>query len=190
MYSRRFGAEELTFGVSGMLYRSNVLMYDHQSESLWSQILREAVTGPRVRTRMEVLPSTLTRWDKWNEKHPQTLVLTTETGYRRDYSQDPYEDYYQQRQGLFGFLKAGPGEEDKELVVGVDFKGTSRAYPLALVRQRGQLKDSVAGEILSFRYDEMDDHLRISDSQGRTIPHITTYWFVWKAFHPQTGRFE
>ncbi|PNU21509.1 hypothetical protein C2E25_01200 [Geothermobacter hydrogeniphilus] len=190
VYSRRIGDEELTFGVSGLLYRSNVLMYDHQSESLWSQILRHAVTGPRRGAKLDVLPSTLTRWDKWRAGHPRTLVLTTATGYDRDYSRDPYEDYYRRRSGLFGFLRAGPGEEDKELVVGIEKKGVSRAYPLSVVRQRGQLEDSVGGEKLSFRYDKSDDRLRITDSEGRTVPHVTTYWFVWKAFHPQTERFE
>ncbi|TYO98683.1 uncharacterized protein DUF3179 [Geothermobacter ehrlichii] len=189
MYSRRIGAEELTFGVSGLLYRSNVLMYDHQSESLWSQILSEAVTGPRLGSRLEVLPSTLTRWDKWRRQHPGTLVLTTATGYDRDYSRDPYEDYYRRRSGLFGFLSAGPGEEDKELVVGIELEGVSRAYPLDWLKRRGRLVDTSVPGTLTLNYDGATDQLQVRDRDGRPLPHLITYWFVWKAFHPRTERF-
>jgi len=188
VYSRQVGKEELTFGVSGMLYRSNVLMYDHQSESLWSQILREAVTGPRLGQRLDVLSSTLTRWGKWRARHPETLVLTTETGHLRDYSRDPYEDYYRQRSGVFGFLRAGPGEEDKELVVGVEVGGASRAYSLSQVKGLRRLRDPGPGGPLELDYRAEDDRLQVTDASGTPIPYIVTYWFVWKAFHPETRR--
>ncbi|NIQ92816.1 MAG: DUF3179 domain-containing protein, partial [Desulfuromonadales bacterium] len=76
MYSRTVDGKELTFGVSGMLYRANVLMYDHQTESLWLQVKRAAVTGPMTGTKLKVLPSSFTTWKKWLDKHPDTLVLT------------------------------------------------------------------------------------------------------------------
>jgi hypothetical protein len=88
MYSRRIENQTYRFGVSGLLYKSNVLMYDHQTESFWSQILQQAVTGPKTGTKLIHLPSTLATWGKWRQKHPKTYVLTPATGHVRDYSRD------------------------------------------------------------------------------------------------------
>ena len=79
---------ELTFGVSGRLYESNVLLYDHETESLWSQLKEESVTGPMIGTQLAAVPSVLTTWKQWQTHHPETLVLSMQTGHNRnnDYS--------------------------------------------------------------------------------------------------------
>ena len=84
MYSRQVDDRELSFGVSGLLYKANVLMYDRQTESLWSQVRREAVAGPLTGAKLKVLPSTLTTWKKWRRQHPNTAVLSPDTGHQRD----------------------------------------------------------------------------------------------------------
>ena len=85
MYARKVDAKTYTFGVSGLLYRSNVLMYDKQTESLWLQVKRRAVTGPMTGTKLFTFPSTITTWSKWRKKHPDTTVLSFDTGYNRNY---------------------------------------------------------------------------------------------------------
>jgi hypothetical protein len=67
-----------TFGVSGLLYQSDLLMYDHQSESLWSQIAMEAVAGPLTGTRLVPLFLEHTSWADWKAKHPTTVVLSSQ----------------------------------------------------------------------------------------------------------------
>ena len=109
-------------------------MYDHQTKSLWLQGRRRAVTGPMTGTKLKRLPSTVTSWKKWRTKHPQTEVLSLKTGYLRDYNNDPYEEYYESKTGMFSFLRPGPGARDKELVIGVEMGGKARAYSLAMVR--------------------------------------------------------
>jgi len=188
VYSRRIAGQTYRFGVSGLLYNSNVLMYDRQTESLWSQILRQAVTGPLAGTRLETLPSTMTTWKQWQKKYPQSEVLSLNTGYRRNYDRDPYEDYYRSRSGLFGFLKSGPGEEDKELVVGIEAGGEAVAYPLAQLRRVQRIETKLAGKELALRFRVEDD--RITATLGdEEVPHLVTYWFVWKSFYPETERF-
>jgi len=85
-----FGAsideERLHFGVSGLLYRDNLLMYDRASQSLWSQIRGEAVSGPRRGARLERLPIEHATWAEWKRRHPHTDVLSFRTGHRRDVS--------------------------------------------------------------------------------------------------------
>ncbi len=77
MYDRTVNNKELTFGVSGLLHENNVLFYDHQTESLWSQLKEAAVTGPLTGTHLTALPSVTTTWKAWRTQHPDTLVLST-----------------------------------------------------------------------------------------------------------------
>jgi len=71
------------FGVSGLLYNSDVLMYDRQTGSLWSQLMTQAVTGPMKGTRLQQLPLSNSSWVEWVERHPDTRVLSNDTGYSR-----------------------------------------------------------------------------------------------------------
>lgn len=189
MYSRQIDGKQLSFGVSGLLYKANVLMYDRQSESLWSQVRREAVAGTMTGTKLQVLPSTLTTWDKWHKKHPDTEVLSPDTGYQRDYRRDPYADYYESRRGMFSFFKSGPGEQEKELVAGVTLDAKAKAYPLELLRKKKTLTDTLSGRKLTLTIDPSTDQLAIRDDAGNEVPHITVYWFVWKGMYPETDRF-
>lgn len=84
-------------------------MYDNQTESLWLQVKRRAVAGPFTGAKLKRLPFTFTSWEKWRKRYPNTKVLSLETGHIRDYSNDPYEEYYESKKGLFSFLKPGPG---------------------------------------------------------------------------------
>jgi len=189
VYSRQINNVELTFGVSGLLYKSNVLMYDRQTESLWSQVLSQAVTGRMSGSQLKVLPSSLTTWEQWSRQHPGTVVLSMETGYNRDYSKDPYADYYQSRSGLFGVFRGlFAGHEGKEQVVGIILNGKPKAYSLESVRQQGETSDQHAGERIILRYDKITGTLTVSREQGETVPYISTYWFVWKQIYPKTQR--
>lgn len=188
MYAREVEGQALEFGVSGLLWHDNVLMYDRQSESLWSQVRREAVAGPRTGARLRVLPSTVTTWEKWRRRHPETRVLTTETGHRRDYDRDPYEAYYRSRRGLFSVFRGGPGEEAKELVAGVERAGVARAYPVARVRAAGTIEDRLGDSVIRIRFDPATDALRAVDQAGNPLEVLVTYWMVWKGIHPSAER--
>lgn len=173
-----------------MLYKANVLMYDRQTESLWSQVRREAVTGPMTDAKLKVLPSTLTTWQKWLKQHPQTEVLSMDTGYSRDYSRDPYADYYASRKGFFSFFKPGPGEEEKALVAGITLNGKARAYPLELLRQKKVLTDTLADTALTVTYAPESDQVRIRAAEGEEIMPLILYWFVWKGMYPESDIYE
>lgn len=186
MYSRNVSARELTFGVSGMLYKANVLMYDRQTDSLWSQVRREAVAGPLTGAELEILPSTLTTWNKWRKKHPNTEVLSIETGFNRDYSQDPYSDYYESQKGFFSFFTPEPGEKEKALVAGVILDGRAKAYPVKILRQQKIITDSLAGQQLTLSYKPETDQISIQkETEGELVP-LVLYWFVWKGMYPES----
>jgi hypothetical protein len=190
VYSRNISGKEFSFGVSGLLYKSNVLMYDHQTESLWSQVKGEAVTGVMTETPLRVLPSTLTTWSTWKKRFPETEVLSPETGYTRNYSRDPYEDYYKKKKGFFSFFKPGPGEEEKRLIAGVILKGISKAYPLDILRKKKMIKDRLGAHDIKLTFNPETDVLTIHDQDGNEIPYMVSYWFVWKGIHPTTKMFK
>ncbi len=96
-FDARVGGKVLTFGTSGLLYRSNKLLFDNETASLWSSITGEPVVGPLVtlNLRLSPLPVVTTTWGEWRTRHPDTLVLSIDTGYRRDYSEGAaYRAYF------------------------------------------------------------------------------------------------
>ena len=191
MYARKVAGKIHTFGVSGLLYRSNVLMYDHQTESLWLQVNRRAVTGTMTGTKLVTFPSTITTWKKWKKKHPDTTVLSFDTGHNRNYSRDPYESYYKERRGMFtSFFKAGPGEEEKEIVAGVEVDDSTKAYPVSIIRQRKNMTDTIGGKSITLTYDNSTESISVKSASGQEIEPIVVYWFVWKGIHPNSGLYK
>jgi hypothetical protein len=187
VYSREVDGELHTFGVSGRLYKSNVLLYDHQTESLWSQLMDKAVAGPLAGKELEKITSVRTTWRKWKEKNPQTLVLSPNTGYGRDYSRDPYEGYYR---SLGIWFPVGDVRRDlspKEMVLGIEIQGEARAYPLSQLREKpGILGDAVGGKSIQIEVAHDGEVLGVRDDERREIPSVFAYWFAWQAFHPKT----
>ena len=137
--------------------------------------------------RLDKITSVRTTWKAWRKKNPHTLVLSTETGYRRDYLQDPYEGYYR---SLGIWFPVGDVRKDlspEEMVLGVDILGTARAYPLSLLRKRpGILRDEISEKPIQIRVTPDGEVLEVRDHQGKEIPSIFAYWFAWQAFHPKT----
>jgi hypothetical protein len=97
VFDRRVAGRTLTFGVSGLLYQSNLLMYDrgdaHASESLWSQLQARAVSGPAAAATLTPVPFALARWDAWQADRPETTVLAPVVGDGSKYGQDVYGSY-------------------------------------------------------------------------------------------------
>ena len=124
MYAREIEGRELTFGVSGKLILNAMVMYDRQTDTLWSQFLGEAVEGPLAGTTLDFVASRLTRWSLWKEEHPDTLVLDTGT---RAY--DQYDSYYiSPSSGSLGESNLDDRLISKDLVVGLVGKDMQRAY--------------------------------------------------------------
>ena len=191
MYSRRIDTTEFTFGVSGRLYKSNVLMYDHQTESLWSQLMDTAVSGPLAGAELQKLPAKRVRWDTWKKRHPDTRVLSTDTGYPRDYWRDPYTGYY-----LVGSLMFPVGDVRRDLptkaqVLGITIADQSRAYPLEVLKKNaGILKDRLGDASIRIHIDAGGQVLDVLDTDGKPVVHLFAYWFAWQAFHPDTTVYQ
>ncbi len=180
-----------SFGVSGLLYNSDVLLYDRQTDSLWSQILGQAVSGPARGTRLTLLPTAHTTWADWRNRHPDTLVLSEDTGHQRDYDRTPYTGYATSPRVYFPVSHEDRRYHPKELVIGLTLADRHKVYPFAELSKRGSpIKDRFAGRDLTIEFDSVHRTGRVLDAHGAEIPTVIAYWFAWVAFHPDTELFE
>jgi hypothetical protein len=187
VYSRSVKSKKFTFGVSGRLYKSNVLLYDHQTESLWSQLMETAVSGPQAGIRLQKLPARRMSWKAWKRQYPQTRVLSTETGYYRDYSIDPYEGYYRMGGLMFPVGDVRKDLAPKAQVLGIQVNDQVRAYPLIELKKRsGIMEDRLGGELIRIEIDSEGQVVDVTDANNKTLPHVYAYWFAWQAFHRDT----
>lgn len=188
LFDRRTPLGEREFGVSGLLYNSNVLMYDRKGkpESLWSQLRTRGVSGPAADQALKVLPVELTTWEDWRSRHPTTRVLSTTTGHNRDYSRDPYAGYFDSPQLMFPAQPSSDRLPLKTRVLGVWTDQVARAYPLsAFSRERTTLKDNLGGKQITLTYNADAHSLRVSQAD-EGVNWVYSLWFAWYAFRPET----
>ena len=147
---RVIDGEAATFGVSGKLWNSDLVMYDVPTESYWSQILATGIRGEHTGDELTLVPSTLTRWGKRRETHPETVVLRPPPESGTIDGSGP-QFYATNREAYRNSAAIGVGKNDfsdgrlyaKRVVVGVTHDGNARAYPLTTVSQEGVVNDSV-----------------------------------------------
>ncbi|MBI3707279.1 MAG: DUF3179 domain-containing protein [Proteobacteria bacterium] len=123
-----------TFGSSGLLYRSNKLMYDRSTDSLWNQFTGRPVVGPLVGSgiQLKILPLVTTTWSAWLKRHPNSRVLSIDTGFARDYGPGvAYANYFASKDLMFPALVKDRRVAQKDLVFGLRVPGGTKAWPLA-----------------------------------------------------------
>lgn len=190
-FSAVVNQQQLNFGVSGLLYNSDVLLYDRESESLWSQLLAQAITGRFKGSSLKLVPMEHTRWQDWLARFPDTLVLSEQTGYRRDYHRDPYAGYEDDAGTYFPISHHDARYHPKERVLGIEIEGHFRAYPFAeLSRTQGVIREEIQGISITIQYDAKNQTARALDASGQLLPGITAFWFAWMAFHPDSSVFQ
>ncbi|MFD1564489.1 DUF3179 domain-containing (seleno)protein [Haloarchaeobius amylolyticus] len=152
------GASEL--GVSGRLVNSNLIMYDRGSDTWWSQVLARGIRGPHEGAYLSEFQVTWTTWGRWRERHPETAVLTENTGHVRDYGGDPYGQYnprtgyYDDESLLFDPLASDERFPPKKTVVGARTGDGALAVPKSTLRERGAVVGSVGDVPYATAYDE------------------------------------
>lgn len=145
-FERTLDGEVLSFGTSGRLWRSNLVMYDRGTRSLWSQFTGEAIVGERLGDALERLPIQIVSWRQFVADWPDGSVLSRDTGHDRNYGANPYVGYDTTAQPfLFDGQTGGPLPQI-ERVVTTGGEDDPVAYPLAELRQRRVVHDVVAGQ--------------------------------------------
>ncbi|MFK7794341.1 MAG: DUF3179 domain-containing protein [Gammaproteobacteria bacterium] len=148
LYKTQLDADKpaLIFGSSGFLYRSNKLMYDQETHTLWNQFSGKPVVGPLTNSNieLEVLPVVTTTWGEWLAQHPDTKVLSSNTGFKRDYSPGvAYGAYFGSDELMFPAHLANKSLQQKDQVFGLRISGAKKAWPLKLFEKPQAINDHV-----------------------------------------------
>ncbi|MCU0832599.1 MAG: DUF3179 domain-containing protein [Rhizobiaceae bacterium] len=190
VFDARVDGRALTFGVSGMLRFSDMIMYDHQSESWWQQATGEAIVGNAIGAKLTQRPSRLVSWAEFAAEHPQGLVMDEPT-MRRAYGANPYQSYDSSRPFLYTGENPPHGINPVERVVRVG----DRAWPLTRLSvekhiseagltqtwNEGQASALDSAEIAKGR--EVGT-VRVVDARGKDVVHDMPLAFAFHAFHP------
>lgn len=190
-FDAKVGNNSLSFGVSGLLYNSDMLLYDRQTESLWSQLKYEAISGPLVGKKLKPLPTSNTTWADWHKRHPNSLVLSRDTGFNRNYNQNPYPDYDDSDFIYFPINNSDDSYHPKEMVIGITLNGKAKAYPFSELEKIREdfIEDYFEDKFLRVYYNSDSKSAEIRDNQNNLMASVTNFWFAWFAFHPNTSVF-
>ena len=178
-----------SFGVSGLLYNSCLLMYDRENEELWSQLRMQGVSGSVMDQSLEQVVSSRMSWKAWKSKYPGGQVLAKPAESEINYEDEwPYGDYATVAETIFPFDVNRNEFPTKDRVVGVVDGESMRCWPLKKLQEKKQLYDAVGPRPISVTYDENLGTVRIADiTTNEELPSVSVYWFAWQAFYPDTS---
>lgn len=171
-YIPQLGDKIITFGVSGDLYDSNLLMYDRNTKSEWLQITGMAVEGPLRGAKLHSYPVAYDTWNHWKTSHPDGKVLSIHNGYERrfgDYEVSPYAGYDYVPDLFFVVNRDNKLLPRKTRVVGTEIRGADKAYREDMVWKRRVFEDRVGGEDVVIIADRESSRIGIFARAGHTF---------------------
>ncbi len=183
--------ERVEFGTSGKLWRSNLVMYDRKTDSLWPQVLGEAAVGEMTGTKLPILPSDQVRYGDWKKKFPQGEVLSRDTGTFRNYGSNPYGDYFAVTNLSLSLTNPTDTRLPNDaLILGIVINEKAKAYSIDSVKKEKVVEDIFEGKNLILRYDNELDVTQIfeklSDGSEERVNPFSAFWFSWTSAHPDT----
>lgn len=188
-FERVVDGEPSEFGVSGYLINSNLVMYDRKTDSLWEQLTGEAIVGPKIGTKLKKITVSSLPWSDWKAQYPDTMVLSTDTGFERDYELFPYGDYNSSKDVFFSLENTDDRLFEKELIYGVAVFDKAKAYPVSKLKEvfpdGGEFEDTVGGHSVNVKFENGNFSVRDADNGEEILPGIG-FWFSWVAFYPET----
>ena len=184
---RRLDGETHEFGVSGLIYNSNVLLYDRDDDSLWSQLGFSAISGPNAGRSLPHLGWELTTFADWSNRHPESTVLSVDTGHQRNYRSNPYGDYFETDRLMFPVTNSDTRLNDKDQIIAVKLGEVAKAYPISEIQRapNGVVRDTIDGQTIVLESNAQTDSARVVQMPANAfVAH--TFWFAWVAFEPDT----
>lgn len=187
------GRPEMTFGTTGRLVNSNLLMYDRETDSEWPQVLSIAISGELYGQRLRTVPLVWSTWRAWRTAHPGTRALSTDTGTLRDYGNDPYgsypnhNGYYAGGDPFFPVRHTDDRFPPKDVVVGVRSGDAQLAIHKDVVRRERTVEAELGGTTVRADWDDKLNTARVVRTHdGKPADFLDAMWFAWYAFYPRT----
>ena len=190
-FDRRVNGRVLTFGVSGKLRNSDMVMFDRETESWWQQAIGEGIVGELTGVELTALPTWMESWAEFRTRNAEGLVMD-EPKMPRAYGRNPYVNYDSARRPfLYNGEEPPHGIPPLSRVVRVG----ERAWPLERLSKRGEIAEAgvtlswtsgQASALDSARISEGKDvgTIRVRDAQGRNVAHDVIFAFAFHAFWP------
>ena len=189
-YERVIDGEDVEFGTSGKLYNSNLVMYDRKTDTYWTQIDGKAIIGELTGRELKAISIDTVVWRDWKDKHPDSEVLSQDTGIDRNYGRDPYGSYYENSFLMFPVDNEDNRIHAKTVVFGIEIDGVYKAYQENDLIKMGVIEDVVNGINIRVKRDDAGTVKINNVNTGEEIVKERDFWFAWYAFHPDTELYE
>lgn len=184
VFDRNVDGKILDFAVSGFLFESNLLMYDRQTESFWSQVRGEAVVGSYTGTLLERIEMQRLSFGELKNKYPDAQVLSENTGYSRDYGLSPYGDYDENEDLYFPVSVDDRRFPAKEIMLIVPVEKTWAAFPWESLKKKGKASISVQSKELNLALEGSEV---FASYDGQNLPSYYEMWFSFAVHHQSDG---
>lgn len=181
VYDRKLDGQTLQLGVSGFLRESNMIMYDRSTETLWQQATGEAIIGEQLGSSLDLLEFQLSTVGEAADKHPDAIILSTNTGHSRDYDRNPYSGYSEGEGFVFSPSVTDRTYGVKDIFVAFRHGGLSYATPWLDITNGESF--SYEDETNSFVFSKHDGDLSITTPEGERVPFYFEMWFSWAVQH-------
>lgn len=190
-FDRRVESQVLSFGVSGKLRNSDMVMFDRETESWWQQALGTGIVGQFTDIELKTLPSWMESWTEYSTRNPDGLVMA-EPGFNREYGRNPYRGYDSSTKP---FLYSGEMPPHGIDALARVIRVGDRAWPMERLRAEGEVSE--AGVVISWRAGQASaldtarigagrdvGSIRVRDASGKDLPHDVMFAFAYHAFWP------
>ena len=174
------------FGTSGKLWNSNLVMYDRQTDSYWSQVLGEAIVGEMTGSKLNLLPHSNILYKDWKAQYPNGEVLSTDTGHSRDYANSPYQGYETSERIIFPVDYEDDRYHEKALTYQIEVDGVVKIYPFEeLEKSSASFVDQLGDIDVLVEYNKSDKTIEFTrkDNNVEVVPFYG-FWFSVIAVHP------
>lgn len=182
VFNREVDGKILTFGVSGYLYESNLLMYDSATESLWSQSRGEAVIGVYIGKKLGLVSASVLSFKQVKEFYPDTKILSTETGFSRNYNYYPYGNYGINRSLFFPTSEFSERFHPKEMMYAFRYMGRSYSFPVKTLERNNTYSEGKT----NIEVKEINGVIEVYIGDNLT-PGYYEMWFSWYIQNSENG---
>ncbi|MBI2611701.1 DUF3179 domain-containing protein [Candidatus Gottesmanbacteria bacterium] len=184
VFNREVEGRILEFKVSGLLLESNLVMYDTQTESFWSQVRGEAIVGEYTGKKLEILPLQVISFAEASKKYPNAKILSKDTGYARDYSIDPYSGYGDTEETYFPISIKDKRFKTKEIMYVIPYGEKSIAFPQIKLKNNDTKKFTLDGK--TFTIQRKGEEIIVLEN-NKQLPGYFEMWFSWATNHQHNG---
>ena len=161
-------------------------MYDRKTNSYWSQLDGLAIVGELSGTKLTMISVETVAWRDWKQAHPDSEVLSQDTGFNRPYGTDPYGSYYEESLVFFPVENKDDRIHPKTVTFGIEVNGAFKAYQEDDFKELKVIEDTVGGVRIKVARDDSGTVSITNLETDEEIVKVRGFWFAWYAFHPDT----